>query len=328
MKTSGVLKLCSLSTALAVGAEAQFQDFFNVTNFPNEQKENVTKWLNEARETAGPELSAYFGHRCILGQVYPQLSSATQLPGFIAPRKVFDNLYFIGQSAVSAWAYDTGDGLVVFDSLNDAAEAEGILVPALQQLGFAGTDIKHLIISHEHFDHYGGARWLQDTFHPATYASAAAWEGMVNVEGGPVRDRTISEGDVITFGNVTFNFYVTPGHTPGSLSTIFKVYDDGVEHTAGFYGGTGIPSSAPAKDQQIASMNRFADLAEEANVDTLIANHQNQDRSLYHFDLLEHRMDGSDHPYVIGGDAFGRYLRMNAQCVRVKAARDGQFLQT
>lgn len=327
MKTTA-LKSWSLWAALSGFAEAQFQDFFNVTTFPNEQKENVTKWLNEARATAGPDLSAHFGHRCILGQVYPELSSATQLPGFVAPREVFDHLYYIGQSAVSAWAYDTGKGLVVFDSLNDAAEAEGILVPALQTLGFEGSDIKHLIITHEHFDHYGGARWLQDNFQPATYASAPAWEAMVQVEGGPVQDQVIEEGEVLTIGNVTFNFYVTPGHTPGSVSTIFKVYDGGVEHIAGFYGGTGIPSNASAKDQQIASMNRFADLAKEANVDTLIANHQNQDRSLYSFDLLDHRPDGGDHPFVIGGDAFDRYLRMNGQCVRVKAARDGQFLQT
>lgn len=326
MKTN-VMKQCSLFAAVSGLAHAQFQDFFNVTTFPNEQKDNVTRWLNEARDLAGADLSAYFGHRCILGQVYPELSSATQLPGFVRPREVFDRLYYVGQSAVSAWAYDTGEGLVVFDSLNDAAEAEGILVPGLEALGFSGGDIKHLVITHEHFDHYGGARYLQDTFHPATYASAAAWEAMVQVEGGPVQDKTIEEGQVLTIGNVTFNFYVTPGHTPGTVSTIFKVYDNGVEHTAGFYGGVGIPSNASAKDQQIASLNRFADLAREAGVDTLIANHQNQDRSLYHFDLLDHRPDGADHPFVIGGDAFDRYLRVNGQCVRVKAARDGQFLQ-
>ncbi|KAK2611195.1 hypothetical protein N8I77_004561 [Diaporthe amygdali] len=326
MKTNAV-KLCSLFAAVTGIAQAQFQGFFNITSFPNEQRENVTKWLNEARTLAGFDLYAYFAHRCILGQAYPELSSATQLPGFIAPREVFDRFYFIGQSAVSAWAYDTGDGLVVFDALNNAAEAEGIIIPALETLGFSGSDIKHLIITHEHFDHYGGARWLQDNFHPSTYASAAAWETLVQVEGGPIQDKTIEEGDVLTFGNVTLNFYVTPGHTPGTVSSIFNVYDEGVEHTAGFYGGVGIPSDASAKDQQIVSLNRFADLAMGAGVDTLIANHQNQDRALYHFDLLEHRPVGTDHPFVIGGDAFDRYLRVNGQCVRVKAARDGQFLQ-
>ncbi|KAL0938157.1 beta-lactamase domain protein [Colletotrichum truncatum] len=321
---AGTLSALALLTSLT---QAQLSDLFNITTFPNEQKENVTRWLAEARNLAGADLSAYYGHRCILGQVYPVLSNAAQTPGFIAPREVFDRFYFIGQSAVSAWAFDTGDGLVVFDALNNAEEAEKILIPSLEALGFSGNDIKHLIITHEHFDHYGGMRYIQDNFKPATYASAPAWETLKQVEGGPILDKTISEGEEITFGNVTIKFYVTPGHTPGSLSSIFKVSDDGVEHMAGFYGGVGIPSKAADKDAQIVSLNRFADLGKEAGVDILIANHQTQDRALYHFDLLEHRPEGAEHPFVIGSDAFERYLRVNAQCVRVKAARDGQDLQ-
>ncbi|UQC89017.1 uncharacterized protein CLUP02_14545 [Colletotrichum lupini] len=323
---SNISTLWSLM-ALAGLARAQFEDFFNITEFPKEQKDNVTKWLNDARTLAGPDLYPYFAHRCILGQVYPELSSATQISGLIAPREVFDRLYYIGQSAVSAWAYNTGDGLVVFDALNNAAEAEGILIPSLETLGFTASDIKHLVITHEHFDHYGGARWLQDNYSFATYASAAAWETLSQIQDGPIKDRTISDGDRLTIGNVTFSFFVTPGHTPGTVSTIFEVFDKGTNHVAGFYGGVGIPSSASAKDQQIMSLNRFADLAKKADVDTLIANHQNQDRALYHFDLLDHRPDGTQHPFVIGTDAFDRYLKVNRQCVRVKAARDGQFLQ-
>ncbi|KAK2009109.1 Metallo-hydrolase/oxidoreductase, partial [Colletotrichum eremochloae] len=264
--------LCSLSAWIGV-SHAQLPGLFNITTFPNEQKDNVTKWLAEARTTAGVDLYPHFAHRCILGQVYPELSRAAQTPGFVTPREVFSRFYFIGQSAVSSWAYDTGEGLVVFDALNNAEEAEKILLPNLETLGFTGTDIKHLIITHEHFDHYGGARWLQDNFQPATYASAAAWEALAEVDDGPLKDKTIAEGDELTFGNVTFKFYVTPGHTPGTVSTIFSVYDHGVEHKAGFYGGVGTPSEATAKVQQIASFNRFADLGLEAGVDTLIANH-------------------------------------------------------
>ncbi|KZL63385.1 beta-lactamase domain protein [Colletotrichum incanum] len=322
-----ITTLCSLFGIWTSFAHAQFQDFFNITTFPNEQKDNVTRWLTEARTLASTDLYTYFAHRCILGQVYPELSSASQNPGFIAPREVFDRFYFIGQSAVSAWAYNTSEGLVVFDALNDAEEAEKILIPNLEALGFTGNDIKHLIITHEHFDHYGGVRWIQDNFQSATYATTAAWDSLTTEENGPLRDKNIAEGDELTFGNVTFKFYVTPGHTPGTLSSIFSIYEHGVEHTAGFYGGVGIPSSAAAKDQQIVSLNRFASLGKEAGVDTLIANHQTQDRALYHFDLLEHRANGSEHPFVIGEDAFDRYLRVNAHCVRVKAARDGQSLQ-
>ncbi|KAF9872019.1 hypothetical protein CkaCkLH20_10651 [Colletotrichum karsti] len=326
MKSSTLKTLSVLAWAVS-HAKADLSELFNITTFPNEQKDNVTKWLAEARTLAGPDLTAHYGHRCILGQVYPVLSNAAQTPGFIQPREVFDRFYFIGQSAVSAWAYDTGDGLVVFDALNDAEEAEKILIPGLEAFGFSGNDIKHLIITHEHFDHYGGVRYLQDTYGPATYASAPAWETLRGEEDGPLEDKTIADGEELTFGNVTIKFYVTPGHTRGTVSSIFKLYDGGVEHTAGLYGGGGIPSTAADKEAQITSFNRFADLAKEAGVDTLIANHQTQDRSLYAFDLLEHRAEGTEHPLVIGSDAYDRYLRVMAQCVRVKAARDGQNLQ-
>ncbi|KAK1953566.1 hypothetical protein LY78DRAFT_697796 [Colletotrichum sublineola] len=287
--------LCSLSAWIGV-SHAQLPGLFNITTFPNEQKDNVTKWLAEARTTAGVDLYPHFAHRCILGQVYPELSRAAQTPGFVTPREVFSRFYFIGQSAVSSWAYDIDEGLVVFDALNNAEEAEKILLPTLETLGFTGTDIKHLI-------------------------------ALAEVDDGPLKDKTIAEGDELTFGNVTCKFHVTPGHTPGTVSTIFSVYDDGVEHKAGFYGGVGTPSEATAKVRQIASFNRFADLGLEAGVDTLIANHQTMDRSLFHFGLLEHRPSGSEHPFVIGADAVERYFRFNAQCVRVKAARDDQDLQ-
>ncbi|KAF0317803.1 hypothetical protein GQ607_015008 [Colletotrichum asianum] len=299
MKSSFLFQFGALVLS-ASHVQADLSDLFNVTTFPNEQKENVTEWLAEARTLAGPDLSAHYGHRCILGQVYPVLSNAAQTPGFIQPREVFDRFYFVGQSAVSAWAYDTGDGLVVFDALDNAEETEKILVPGLEALGFSGSDIKHLIITHEHFDHYGGARYLQDTYSPSP-----AWNTLSKLDDGPVEDKVIAEGDELTFGNL---------------------YDNGVEHTAGLYGGGGIPSTATDKENQINSFNRFADLATEAGVDTLVANHQTQDRSLYSFDLLDHRPAGGEHPFVIGTDAYDRYLRVMAQCVRVKAARDGQNL--
>ncbi|KAK2060072.1 Metallo-hydrolase/oxidoreductase [Colletotrichum caudatum] len=284
-------------------------DLFNVTTFPNEQKDNVTKWLAKACATAGVELYPYFAHCCIFAQLYIELLSGLATPGLVTLRKVLDCLYFVGQSFVSAWAYDTGEGLVVFDSLDNVGETENILIPNLKALEFAGTDIKHLVITHEHFDHYDGVRCL------------------TGARNGPLKDKTIAEGDELTVGNVTLKFHETPGHTPGTISAVFSVYDNGVEHNAGFSGGVGFPSAAAAKAQQIASLNRFADLGLEAGVDTVIADHQSMDRSLYHFDLPEHRHSGSENPFVIGADAAARYFRFNVHCTRVQSARDGQDLQ-
>jgi hypothetical protein len=40
------------------------------------------------------------------------------------PIKVFDNLYWVGSGAVSAWAIKTSIGLVLIDSMNNPGEGE------------------------------------------------------------------------------------------------------------------------------------------------------------------------------------------------------------
>ena len=47
-------------------------------------------------------------------------------------------------------------------------------------------------------------------------ASAAAWG--LSAEDSPPPDRTVGEGDTISFGTITFEVIHTPGHTPGGIS--------------------------------------------------------------------------------------------------------------
>src|SRR4030095_9417218 len=105
--------------------------------------------------------------------------------------------------------------------------------------------------------------------------------------------------------------------------------------------GWGIPGLAAGKDQQLASVVRFGDIAQRAGVDVLLANHQTQDMSLYNLDLLRHRrLKGSNghaianspgdfedpHPYVIGKETYQRYLRVQSEGIRASAAPSGQVL--
>ncbi|KAH8596040.1 beta-lactamase-like protein [Bisporella sp. PMI_857] len=291
----------------AVGAQF-FSGFFNITEFPNEQKQNVSKYLSEARSVAGDDIYPHFAHRCILNQVYPGLSELAQSNAFVRPAKPFDQVMFVGQAAWSSWAIDTGAGLVLFDTLNSPEEAENIIIPGIESFGYSGEDIKYVVITHEHGDHYNGARWLQEKYNPTVLASQPAWETMVTNPKGPIKNEnsiTISDGQQFRVGNTTFNFYITPGHTNGSVSTIFPVYDHGKKHIAGVYGGLGIPRSTTDQTKQINSLSRFAQIAQKAGVDILLANHQLQDRSIYHFDILAHRECGENacntsNPFVVG----------------------------
>ena len=45
---------------------------------------------------------------------------------YAEPVKVFDNLYFVGQSEYSAWAVTTSEGIILFDTLFDYSVEEEV----------------------------------------------------------------------------------------------------------------------------------------------------------------------------------------------------------
>ncbi|KAF4493286.1 beta-lactamase domain [Fusarium agapanthi] len=227
-------------------------------------------------------------------------------PGFVNPFAAFDKFFFVGHAYVHAWAYDTGDGLVVIGALDNQGEIEKIMIPDLEKLGYKGSDIKHLIITHEHIDHFGGAKYIQDQFNASVYTTEAAWEDMA--EQGKDGKTPV------------------PGHTTGTLSLIFPVVDKGKRHMAGLSGSTGTPADKTSREQKITSQNRFAEISKKKGVDVLLSNHNVADHSLYNADILAHRAPGASNPYVVGVDNFYKYMRINTLCSQVIAARQGMDL--
>ncbi len=91
----------------------------------------------------------------------------------VPPAKAFDNLYFVGLRSVAAWAVNTSDGIILIDALNNAKDAENTIVPGLKALGLDPNQIKYVVITHSHGDHYGGAQYLVDHIHPHLIMSDA-----------------------------------------------------------------------------------------------------------------------------------------------------------
>ena len=153
-----------LATALPAAAQfgspghTDFSDFYPIPDYPNAQQENLTRLYSEAEKIVQQDLAYDFTYRCLWsrGTVYPSIGGAIGDDIFIKPRRVFDDVYFVGYASVSAWAIDTGDGLIIIDSLYNEDEIERILVPGLQAFGFEMSDVKALLVTHEHIDHYGG----------------------------------------------------------------------------------------------------------------------------------------------------------------------------
>ena len=168
------------------------------------------------------------------------LSSSPGQPDWhTEPVKVFDNLYFVGMTAYSAWAVVTSDGIIIIDTIFDYS-VEDEVAGGLRKLGLDPAKIKYAVVSHGHFDHSGGAKFLQDRFGAHVLMSAADWEMIAQADGvKPRRDMVITDGQKLTLGDTTLTFTLTPGHTLGTVSTLIPVKDAGTPHLVAEWGGTG-----------------------------------------------------------------------------------------
>ena len=117
---------------------------------------------------------------------------------YAEPVKVFDNLYFVGQSEYSAWAVTTTEGIILIDTLFDYSVEEEV-AGGLKKLGLDPATIRYAVVTHPHPDHHGGAKFLQDRYRTRVLMSAADWDVIDRLGGTkPVRDMVASDGHRLT----------------------------------------------------------------------------------------------------------------------------------
>ena len=291
--------------------------------------ENVQTDIAAARAAAGQEHKGLFDRVCTFETEQPAASQSKGPPDrskwHAEPVKVFDNLYFVGQTEYSAWAVTTSDGIIVVDALWDYS-VEDEVVNGLKKLGLDPAKIKYVLVSHGHIDHAGGAKLLQDRFGARVILSAADWDLLDRNKQSwpkPKRDMVATDGQRLTLGDTTLTLYLTPGHTPGTISTLIPVKDSGKPHLVAEWGGTAfnftITPDKPRKywfETYINSAERFRDVVAKAGADVLIANHTNFDGSKTKLPALAKRKPGDPHPYVIGNESIKRYLTVAQECAK------------
>ncbi len=87
-----------------------------------------------------------------------------------------DELYFLGNYWTSAWAIKTSAGLIIIDALDNAEEAKQYIEDGLRKVSLNPADIKYVVVSHAHGDHYGGAEYLKEKFNPRIVMSEIDWK--------------------------------------------------------------------------------------------------------------------------------------------------------
>lgn len=247
------------------------------------------------------------------------------------PGQAFDNLYFVGAAWVSAWAIKTSDGIILIDALNNDQEAAALIEGGMRKLGLNPADIKTIIVTHAHGDHYGGVNYLVNRYHPKVVMSEADWtmtEGKLEFESSqwgppPKRDVAVRDGDVITLGDTRVTLYATPGHTAGTLSPVFDVKSGGQRHRAMIWGGTAFNfgKDIPRLDDYIGATSRMMRVADEQNIDVMLSNHAGYDSTIPKLAQMGGKVGVGANPFVLGTPTVKRSLTVMNECAQATRVR-------
>jgi metallo-beta-lactamase class B len=238
------------------------------------------------------------------------------------PTQVFDKLYFVGGDFVSAWVLKTSAGLVLFDALNNAAEARELIEGGLTKLGLDPRELKYIVVTHGHGDHYGGAQYLVEKYHPHVIATDADWNmmhGKLDFDSAvwgppPARDMSVRDGETLTVGDATITFLVTSGHTLGG-----RVYHAMLWGGTAFNFGKDFSRLASYTD----NTERVRALAASMPIDVLVSNHSEWDDSIAKMNTLRKAGPGAANPFVTGSQVVQRSMQVMGECAQAQAVRFG-----
>jgi metallo-beta-lactamase class B len=246
---------------------------------------------------------------------------------------VFDNFYWLGTRQHSSWALRTSEGIIIIDT-NFAWATQPEIIDGLTALGLDPREIKYVVISHAHGDHDQGAAELQRRYGAKVVMGAADWESTLqrpaSAAGGvPKRDVAVApEGSTkITLGDTTMTVVPTPGHTPGTLSYVFPVKDQGRTVMVAYSGGTltgAFGTDGTRWDEYIASQKTIAKVAADAGATVLLSNHSEYDSAYTKARLVSAKREvGESHPFIVGADGVQRYFTVMAECALASKLRLG-----
>ena len=304
----------------------------------------IHKAIESAKTAAGFEFLGTLVRTCLLPQsggenltdnVPAYITNPASAPArdtwYAEPAKVFDNLYFVGGKVHSSWALTTKEGVILIDTIYPY-NSEELVIGGMKKLGLDPKNIKYVLISHAHGDHIGGAEMLQSRYGVRVVMGGPDWEWVEKYPNryktmAPKRDIVATDGMKITLGETTVTIWLTPGHTPGTLSYTFTVLDRGKPVNVAYSGGTAFNFVNNTPDPGIKNFQTYIDSqkhmaskAASTSATVLLSNHSEFDNAFNKNRMLAGRGNGP-HPYEIGADWVQRYFQVMQGCARAAQLR-------
>ena len=101
--------------------------------------------------------------------------------------------------------------------------SEELVIGGMKKVGLDPAQIKYVLISHAHGDHIGGAEMLQKRYGARIVMGGPDGDWVEKYPNryktmAPKRDIVATDGMKITLGETAVTIWLTPGHTPGTMS--------------------------------------------------------------------------------------------------------------
>ena len=232
----------------------------------------------------------------------------------VHPFRIAGNIYYVGNAAVSSHLIDTGDGLILLDTT--FPHTYPLLINSIWEAGFSVYDIKYILHSHGHFDHFGGTIALAALTKAKTFLGSL--DARMFVERPELSlgldcpycymelfrpDAEIEDGQIISLGNTEIRAVLTPGHSPGVISFIIKVNDGKETFTAGMQGGAGLNTlnmdymeyfhfgASEIAETRKNFLDGLKNLEKE-KVDVPLGNHPNHNKTFEKYQKMRENPDG------------------------------------
>lgn len=219
----------------------------------------------------------------------------------VEPFQLSPRTYYVsGQKWVGAYLIDTGDGFILIDT--GIAESLYLMVDSIYKLGYQPGDIKKILLSHAHLDHFGGAAAMKALTGAPLYMSKEDWkfiqecpeetelpDDIWHIQHIEV-DEFYEEEKPICLGDIEIHTKLTPGHTIGCTSFFWKERNpvNGEIYQLAMHGGVGANTMNDAyysssKYLTPALRERFfqdEEMLKGIHVDIALPSHPNQIETL------------------------------------------------
>ena len=236
---------------------------------------------------------------------------------YTKPFHIAGNVYYVGNTHVSMHLIATTDGLILYDT--GFQHCAPMIMQAILDLGFDPRNVKYVVLTHGHFDHYGSASWFQGMY-GAKICMGQLDVGRIELPhlGTIPRDDYANDefttdielrtGDRITLGDTTLEFVEFPGHSPGTVISYMNTVEDGRPIRFCFLCGGGpsvlkreLTGGTELGEEMLKRRLAANEIVEKEHADVITCGHPYQ--LAYHaFEKLEKREKEGGNPFICDTD--------------------------